>query len=307
LLSASDGGEMYAHVGQEEKSVFHTPSLLEPHNSPVQNWTVNTTNLGMQAAHLNAQAQKLCQVAQLMFEAHEAEESARLGRRLLGAQAEEAEAASRLARCRARMTSQMTTANDLTHCGELAPAHHQTTSHKQQKGSNTVAAPTEGFTTLMLRNMPNSCTRNMLLELLDQEGLFGLYDLVYAPVDFSRLTGLGYAFVNFTSPAAAEVAKQKLHGFTGWKNTRSRKICEVSWSGPFQGLSEHIEQYRNSPVMHEKVPECYKPALFRGGQRQPFPAPTTKIRAPRVKRQIPCEVPVAPLSQIATPSKLPFV
>merc|ERR1711976_936773 len=46
-------------------------------------------------------------------------------------------------------------------------------------------------TTLMLRNIPNGYSRDMLLELLNDEGLRGTYDLVYVPWDFNRLAGLG--------------------------------------------------------------------------------------------------------------------
>jgi RNA recognition motif-containing protein len=164
-----------------------------------------------------------------------------------------------------------------------ASAHYTAVQH-QQKVPSAVATPTQAFTTLMLRNLPNSYTRNMLSELLDNEGFSGHYDLVYVPVDFMKLAGLGYAFVNFTSNEAAEKARQAFQGFAAWKNT-SQKVCEVSWSGPLQGLSAHIEHYRNSPVMHESVPECYKPGLFQGGLLRPFPHPTKEIKTPRMKRR----------------------
>jgi hypothetical protein len=171
----------------------------------------------------------------------------------------------------------------LPECIDVASVHCTTADQHQQKAPDAVATSTQEFTTLMLRNVPNSYTRDMLIELLDKEGFIGYYNLVNVPVDFGRLAGLGYVFVNFISNEAAEKAKQTFQGFTGWNNA-SRKVCEVSWSGPLQGLSAHIEHYRNSPVMHESVPECYKPALFQGGLRQPFPRPTKVLQAPRLKR-----------------------
>jgi hypothetical protein len=176
------------------------------------------------------------------------------------------------------------TANAVAPCAErseVTSTHRATGTKTQQKEPNT--GPTQELTTLMLRNIPNGYSRNMLIELLDKEGFSGHYDLVYVPVDFGRLAGLGYAFVNLTTNDAAERARQTFQGFNRWNNT-SQKVCEVSWSGPLQGLSAHIEHYRNSPVMHESVPEHYKPALFQGGLRRPFPCPTKEIRAPRVKR-----------------------
>jgi len=51
----------------------------------------------------------------------------------------------------------------------------------------------------MLRNLPNNYTRDMFLSLLDEQGLSGLYDFVYLPMDFCRDANLGYAFVNFVN------------------------------------------------------------------------------------------------------------
>merc|ERR1712217_823433 len=59
-------------------------------------------------------------------------------------------------------------------------------------------------TTVMMRNLPNDMNREMLLELLDTHGFRGLYDFIYVPIDFKRRAGLGYAFVNMSTPQAAE-------------------------------------------------------------------------------------------------------
>jgi len=48
-----------------------------------------------------------------------------------------------------------------------------------------------------------------------------------------------------------------------------------------QGLEANIERYRNSPTMHELVPDAYRPMLFVNGQQVAFPAPTKKIKPPR--------------------------
>merc|ERR1712039_354521 len=78
-------------------------------------------------------------------------------------------------------------------------------------------------------------------------------------------------------------ARRHFHGFRSWE-VRSTKTCEVSWSYPVQGLEENIKRYRNSPVMHELVPDSVRPVLFQDGKRVEFPEPTKKIRPPRVKK-----------------------
>jgi len=131
--------------------------------------------------------------------------------------------------------------------------------------------------TLMLRNLPNDYTRDMLLDLLDCHGFAGAYDFIYLPIDFNRLAGLGYAFVNCVSPALADRMKEQLQGFDQWC-VSSQKVCDVCWGDPLQGLEAHIERYRNSPVMHQSVPDEYKPAMFVNGVRSAFPSPTKRIR-----------------------------
>merc|ERR1719379_690789 len=138
-------------------------------------------------------------------------------------------------------------------------------------------------TTAMMRNIPPEYTRTKLLELVDSAGFTATYDLVYLPIEFRSETNLGYAFINFTKHEDADKFKEKFQGFKDWYVT-SDKVCEVGWSDVIQGTADHIERYRNSPVMHESVPDEFKPALFKDGVRQSFPAPTKKIRAPRQKK-----------------------
>merc|ERR1712226_203470 len=95
--------------------------------------------------------------------------------------------------------------------------------------------------------------------------------------------GFGYAFVNFATHDAAVRAKRHFQGYCQW-SVPSQKVCEVVWSGPVQGLPAHTERYRNSPVMHDSVPDEYKPVVFVNGNRVPFPPPTKRIRPPRVRR-----------------------
>jgi hypothetical protein len=75
----------------------------------------------------------------------------------------------------------------------------------------------------------------------------------------------------------AEQFQQQFAGFTNWAMP-SRKVAEVAWSNPNQGLAVHIDRYRNSNIMHEMVPDDFKPVLFQGGVRVPFPAPTRAIK-----------------------------
>merc|ERR1740130_1979356 len=141
----------------------------------------------------------------------------------------------------------------------------------------------EWRTTVMLRNMPNNYTRDMLLELADSMGFAGCYDFAYLPVDFKSQAGLGYAFINFVSTAEAQRCFDCFEGFSEWK-VPSEKVCTVTWGSPYQGLEAHIERYQNSPVMHHSIPDDWKPVLLGQGVRLDFPAPTKPIKTPKVRQ-----------------------
>merc|ERR1711933_433362 len=86
--------------------------------------------------------------------------------------------------------------------------------------------------------------------------------------------------------------KQNLDGFCDWASTKSdagglRPVdscetgCKTAWAQQLQGLSDHIEHYKNSSVMHKDVPKQFRPLLFEHGEKVPFPAPSKKIKPPR--------------------------
>lgn len=137
-------------------------------------------------------------------------------------------------------------------------------------------------TTIILRNLPREFKRSNLIEILEDEGFEGSYDLVYVPMDFNGDCSLGYAFVNFISEGDASRCWVTFDGFSEW-GVPCEQACEVLWSNPHQGLDALIERYRNSPVMHGSMPEEWKPAYFVDGTQVLFPAPTKEIKAPKAK------------------------
>jgi len=135
--------------------------------------------------------------------------------------------------------------------------------------------------TLVMRNIPNKYTRELLLMLLDSHGFRGCYNLVYLPIDFATKVAVGYAFVSFSTRSDAERFKKSFDGFSDWVYTGSSKVCTVDWSNGADGLEAHIERFRNCPIMHPSVPDSFRPLLFVHGERVAFPPPTKIIRKPR--------------------------
>jgi len=130
-------------------------------------------------------------------------------------------------------------------------------------------------TTVMLRNLPCPFLREDLIKEMDAKGFAGLYNFVYMPIDFKTEMSLGYAFVNMIT--AEEVPRFMLAfgGFRDWPRS-SKKVCAVDLSRT-QGLDANVVRYRNSPVMGDEVPERFRPVLFAGTKRVPFPEPTVEL------------------------------
>jgi hypothetical protein len=147
------------------------------------------------------------------------------------------------------------------------------------KPSDEKAMDAESRTTVLLRRLPANFTRSDLLEVLDSEGFKDCYDFVYMPVDFVKWSSFGYAFINLASHKEALRMWHHFDGFTAWSSHGDAKgrACEVAWSKPLQGLSALVERYRNSPVMHEDMPDHIKPVVFSSGQKVKFPLPTEDI------------------------------
>lgn len=112
-----------------------------------------------------------------------------------------------------------------------------------------------GYTTVMLRNIPNRYNRAMLVERLDQ-GYQGHYDFVYLPIDFNSRCNVGYAFINFRTPAMASKFMSEFHGaktklvLPGFS---SSKVCEVSYAR-VQGRHANLENLRDEKFI-EKLAE----------------------------------------------------
>jgi len=139
------------------------------------------------------------------------------------------------------------------------------------------------WTTVMMRNVPLSYTCDSLIDLLESKGFSKWFDFVYVPINFTQMLGVGYAFINLTSPERAEEFILAFEGFDGWSSSFSKTACAMHWS-VCQGLNENIARYRNSPLMSEDVPAFYKPVLLEDGVRIPFPKPTKQLRTLRRRK-----------------------
>lgn len=144
-------------------------------------------------------------------------------------------------------------------------------------------------TSMMLRNIPQCFNRTLLERVLDARGFAGCYDFVYLPAELSTKVSFGYAFINLVSPFVAELFRKRFDGFNQW-SVSNAKSATVHPGAVLQGLDQHVERYRNSPLMHPSVDDEMRPATYRNGIRVPFPKPTTSVKPPRVRPAKRCAV-----------------
>lgn len=120
-------------------------------------------------------------------------------------------------------------------------------------------------TTLMVRNIPNSFSRDRMIEEMRKRGVFLDLDFFYMPGDSRHRRNVGYCFVNLKSPAAAAAFKAAFNNVVFPENGKTCAICE----GKVQGQKANIEAYHKSAA--EKTEGQYRPCIFDNGVMLPFP------------------------------------
>jgi len=129
------------------------------------------------------------------------------------------------------------------------------------------------YTTVMLRNIPNRYSRDMLAERLDQS-LRGQYDFLYLPIDFSSKSNVGYAFINFRSPVSCMRFIEEFNG----KRTKQvlskyscNKICEVTFA-KVQGRDANMENLHDDKFVQKLIERPdWQPVFFdANGSKIPF-------------------------------------
>ncbi|KAF5786128.1 putative mei2/Mei2-like RNA recognition, nucleotide-binding alpha-beta plait domain superfamily [Helianthus annuus] len=138
--------------------------------------------------------------------------------------------------------------------------------------------PLESETTsLMIKNIPNKYTRELLILTLDnhcknennntENEFISAYDHVYLPIDFKSRVNAGFAFVNFTNAKAAVKFKEAFHG-KRWAFSDSPKVAEIS-RAKIQGIKaiiNHCQMMDFKCGSDEDLPVIFKPARDGSGR-----------------------------------------
>jgi len=116
-----------------------------------------------------------------------------------------------------------------------------------------------GCTTAMIRHIPSGYTQRKLMREIDRAGFVGRHDFFYLPMDARSSMNRGFAFVNFTSEAAAAEFYNKFHG-TQLKHIKSDKAIMVL-PADIQGLEANVIRHLAAGDTQKRKPQR-KPVFF---------------------------------------------
>eukprot|EP00435_Cladocopium_sp_Y103_P032163 s402_g8.t1 len=128
-----------------------------------------------------------------------------------------------------------------------APAAAQAAKAEEPtQGEQDVPSDWRNKTTVMLRNLPNKYSQQMLLEELNTSGFLGTFDFLYLPIDPETNANRGYCFINFTDPNFAWTLKL---AYEGRKMGRfnSDKVVSVA-PAALQGFEANYAHYSTARV-----------------------------------------------------------
>lgn len=166
-----------------------------------------------------------------------------------------------------------------THIGSLAGSTSDGQNQHLMLDLDAVESGTDTRTSLMVRNIPNKYTQQMLLTEFAENGHGpGVIDFFYLPIDFKNRCNRGYAFINFVDFRDILMFHRQYYG-KHWRTFNSDKICDITYAR-IQGKAAMLKRFENSALMEKD--EEYKPLVFVSegpdkGKRLPFSDPSNKV------------------------------
>mmetsp|Transcript_83245 Transcript_83245/g.129916 ORF Transcript_83245/g.129916 Transcript_83245/m.129916 type:complete len:372 (-) Transcript_83245:140-1255(-) len=148
------------------------------------------------------------------------------------------------------------------------------------------------YTTVMLRNIPNKYTRQMLIDQLHRSGFRGNIDYMYLPVDFANRCNVGYCFVNFREALSRKKFVAQFDGVAAQSclpGFNSYKVCQVT-RAKWQGREENVRRLKSGPELMAQLaahPEWLPLLLDSEGNPEVFHCDegVTAARAPIAPRR----------------------
>ena len=104
-------------------------------------------------------------------------------------------------------------------------------------------------TTLMIKNIPNKYSQQMLLDSINKNHSY-TYDFLYLPIDFKNRCNVGYAFINFVDFRYIYYFYEEFDG-KKWEKFKSEKVCALSYAR-IQGRNNLEKHFQTSNIMAQE-------------------------------------------------------
>lgn len=130
----------------------------------------------------------------------------------------------------------------------LMPDVGQSIRHSADEEMDGLLSGDAEYFTVMMKNIPCACTRQEVLNAIEQVGFQTAFDFFYLPIR-NHKENLGYAFVGFPDPSTTRQFAQAMTGFRFTSRKRSPKVISVV-PARIQGLTncrEHLQKNRIKP------------------------------------------------------------
>jgi hypothetical protein len=134
-----------------------------------------------------------------------------------------------------------------------------------------------GTLTVMMRNLPNKYTQQMLLDEINANGFNGAFDFLYLPIDPETKANRGYAFINFVDEMQSWAFKMRYEG-QQIGHFNSGKVITVM-PATLQGFEANHAHYASARV--SRGDPSTRPLFLRQPyQQQPYQQPIANRQAP---------------------------
>jgi hypothetical protein len=132
--------------------------------------------------------------------------------------------------------------------------------------------------TVMMRNLPNKFSQQMLLDEINANGFVGAFDFLYLPIDPETRANRGYAFINFVDPYQSWTFKQCYEG-RRIGHFNSGKVITVM-AATLQGYEANYAHYSSARVCRGDLTS--RPLFLRGAPVKQEPVPAQRRRRGRM-------------------------
>jgi len=136
-----------------------------------------------------------------------------------------------------------------------------------------IIAEEDTRTTLMIKNIPNKYSIQILKEEFD-ESFNNNYNFLYLPIDSVNRCNKGYAFINIINYQKILLLLSLFQG-KAWKNFQSLKKCEFSYA-KIQGLIDLRVLFEKSFIINNKIQDNQPLFITSPQETQAFQIEKTK-------------------------------